>query len=77
MIFGCLCKGVLENITNNESSVVEDFKNLSSKVAPGMSTTFWIIFKPEERKEYSEKLIIETERERFFVPIIAKDRFGL
>ncbi|KAM4638310.1 hydrocephalus-inducing protein homolog [Amazona ochrocephala] len=41
------------------------------KVAPGMSSTYRILFKPDEDKDYFEELIIITEREKFFVPIRA------
>ncbi|XP_033917207.1 hydrocephalus-inducing protein homolog [Melopsittacus undulatus] len=41
------------------------------KVAPGMSSTYRILFRPDENKDYFEELIIITEREKFFVPIRA------
>uniref|UniRef100_A0A8V5GBQ2 HYDIN/VesB/CFA65-like Ig-like domain-containing protein n=1 Tax=Melopsittacus undulatus TaxID=13146 RepID=A0A8V5GBQ2_MELUD len=41
------------------------------KVAPGMSSTYRILFRPDENKDYFEDLIIITEREKFFVPIRA------
>ncbi|NXG68880.1 HYDIN protein, partial [Baryphthengus martii] len=41
------------------------------KVAPGMLSTFRILFTPEENKDYFHQLICITERERFIVPIRA------
>ncbi|XP_033929927.1 hydrocephalus-inducing protein homolog [Melopsittacus undulatus] len=41
------------------------------KVAPGTSSTYRILFRPDENKDYFEELIIITEREKFFVPIRA------
>ncbi|KAM4614098.1 hydrocephalus-inducing protein homolog [Discoglossus pictus] len=41
------------------------------KVAPGMASTFRIVFTPEENKDYSHDLICITEREKFVVPIRA------
>ncbi|XP_061325296.1 hydrocephalus-inducing protein-like [Pezoporus flaviventris] len=41
------------------------------KVAPGMSSTYRILFRPDENKDYFDELIIITEREKFFVPIRA------
>uniref|UniRef100_A0A672UG67 HYDIN axonemal central pair apparatus protein n=1 Tax=Strigops habroptila TaxID=2489341 RepID=A0A672UG67_STRHB len=43
----------------------------SHKVAPGMSSTFRILFTPEENKDYFHQLICITEREKFIVPIRA------
>ena len=47
-------------------------RKTSSRVASGMSIEYIITFTPEERKEYKCDLIVETEREKFIVPIIAK-----
>ncbi|XP_075367152.1 hydrocephalus-inducing protein homolog [Mycteria americana] len=41
------------------------------KVAPGMSSTFRILFTPEENKDYFHQLTCITEREKFIVPIRA------
>ncbi|XP_044126636.1 hydrocephalus-inducing protein homolog [Bufo gargarizans] len=41
------------------------------KVAPGMPSTFRILFTPEENKDYVHELICITEREKFLVPIRA------
>uniref|UniRef100_A0A8B9BFH4 HYDIN axonemal central pair apparatus protein n=1 Tax=Anser brachyrhynchus TaxID=132585 RepID=A0A8B9BFH4_9AVES len=41
------------------------------KVAPGMPSTFRILFTPEENKDYFHELTCITEREKFIVPIRA------
>ncbi|KAM9374294.1 hydrocephalus-inducing protein homolog [Phaethornis superciliosus] len=41
------------------------------KVAPGMVSTFHILFTPQENKDYFHQLICITEREKFIVPIQA------
>uniref|UniRef100_A0A663MY75 HYDIN/VesB/CFA65-like Ig-like domain-containing protein n=1 Tax=Athene cunicularia TaxID=194338 RepID=A0A663MY75_ATHCN len=41
------------------------------KVAPGMCSTFCILFTPEENKDYFYQLTCITEREKFIVPIRA------
>uniref|UniRef100_A0A669QXT0 HYDIN axonemal central pair apparatus protein n=1 Tax=Phasianus colchicus TaxID=9054 RepID=A0A669QXT0_PHACC len=41
------------------------------KVAPGMPSTFRILFTPEENKDYFHQLTCITEREKFVVPIRA------
>ncbi|XP_074783220.1 hydrocephalus-inducing protein homolog isoform X2 [Athene noctua] len=41
------------------------------KVAPGMGSTFRILFTPEENKDYFYQLTCVTEREKFIVPIRA------
>ncbi|XP_074751148.1 hydrocephalus-inducing protein homolog [Athene noctua] len=41
------------------------------KVAPGMCSTFRILFTPEENKDYFYQLTCITEREKFIVPIRA------
>ncbi|XP_067276661.1 hydrocephalus-inducing protein homolog isoform X2 [Pseudorasbora parva] len=43
----------------------------SKKVAPGMASTFTILFTPQENKDYIHRLICVTEREKFEVPIRA------
>ncbi|XP_051512768.1 hydrocephalus-inducing protein homolog [Myxocyprinus asiaticus] len=43
----------------------------SKKVAPGMASTFTILFTPQENKDYLHRLICVTEREKFEVPICA------
>ncbi|TRY66369.1 hypothetical protein DNTS_003345, partial [Danionella cerebrum] len=45
--------------------------DVSKKVAPGMSSTFTILFTPHENKDYIHRLICVTEREKFEVPIRA------
>ncbi|KAM6349650.1 LOW QUALITY PROTEIN: hydrocephalus-inducing protein homolog [Podargus strigoides] len=46
--------------------------DVGCKVAPGMSSTFHIVFTPEENKDYFHQLICITEKEKFIVPIWAK-----
>ncbi|NXX95861.1 HYDIN protein, partial [Centropus bengalensis] len=41
------------------------------KVAPGLTSTFRILFTPEESKDYFHQLTCITEREKFVVPIRA------
>ncbi|XP_026722889.1 hydrocephalus-inducing protein-like, partial [Athene cunicularia] len=41
------------------------------KVAPGMCSTFHILFTPEENKDYFHQVTCITEREKFIVPIRA------
>ncbi|KGL84882.1 Hydrocephalus-inducing protein, partial [Tinamus guttatus] len=41
------------------------------KVAPGMPSTFRILFTPEENKDYFHQVTCITEREKFLVPIRA------
>ena len=50
----------------------EKSRKTSSRVASGMTIEYIITFTPEEKKEYKCDLIVETEREKFIVPIIAK-----
>ncbi|CAN2389289.1 axonemal central apparatus assembly [Pristimantis euphronides] len=45
--------------------------DVGHKVAPGMPSTFRILFTPEENKDYVHELICITEREKFVVPIRA------
>ncbi|XP_042653703.1 LOW QUALITY PROTEIN: hydrocephalus-inducing protein homolog [Tyto alba] len=45
--------------------------DMCRKVAPGMLSTFRILFTPEENKDYFHQLICITEREKFIVPIRA------
>ncbi|NXA22511.1 HYDIN protein, partial [Ibidorhyncha struthersii] len=45
--------------------------NVCRKVAPGMLSTFRILFTPEENKDYFHQLTCITEREKFIVPIRA------
>ncbi len=42
-----------------------------TKVAPGMETNFIIRFSPESKTDYNYDIVVETEREKFIVPIIA------
>ena len=53
-------------------SQTEKSRKTSSRVASGMSVEYIVTFSPEEKKEYKCDLIVETEREKFVVPIIAK-----
>ncbi|XP_028813720.1 hydrocephalus-inducing protein homolog [Denticeps clupeoides] len=41
------------------------------KVAPGMASTFTVVFTPQENKDYNQRLICVTEREKFEVAIRA------
>ncbi|XP_062442830.1 hydrocephalus-inducing protein homolog [Rhea pennata] len=41
------------------------------KVAPGMPSTFRILFTPEENKDYFHQVTCITEREKFIVPVRA------
>ncbi|XP_074864560.1 hydrocephalus-inducing protein homolog isoform X2 [Carettochelys insculpta] len=43
--------------------------DMGHKVAPGMASTFRILFTPEENKDYIHQVICITEREKFIVPI--------
>ncbi|MGH0142284.1 UNVERIFIED_CONTAM: hypothetical protein FKN15_002866 [Acipenser sinensis] len=45
--------------------------DVCNKVAPGMASTFNILFTPEENKDYLHKLVCVTEREKFAVAIRA------
>ncbi|KAL0967855.1 hypothetical protein UPYG_G00258380 [Umbra pygmaea] len=45
--------------------------DVCNKVAPGLSSTFGVLFTPQENKDYMHRLICVTERERFEVPIKA------
>nr|XP_025038877.1 hydrocephalus-inducing protein-like [Pelodiscus sinensis] len=45
--------------------------DVGHKVAPGMASTFQILFTPEENKDYIHQVICITEREKFIVPIRA------
>ena len=42
-----------------------------TKVAPGMETNFIIRFSPEAKADYNYDIVVETEREKFIVPIIS------
>ncbi|XP_054031509.1 hydrocephalus-inducing protein homolog [Dryobates pubescens] len=46
-------------------------KGVSQKVAPGMASTYRILFTPEEHKDYCHQLLCVTQREQFPVPIRA------
>ncbi|XP_078688637.1 hydrocephalus-inducing protein-like [Branchiostoma floridae x Branchiostoma belcheri] len=43
--------------------------NVGDKVAPGMASTFRILFTPLEKKDYVHELLCMTEREKFVVPV--------
>ncbi|XP_051884712.1 hydrocephalus-inducing protein homolog [Pristis pectinata] len=45
--------------------------DVGRKVAPGMVTTFKLVFTPEENKDYIHELVCITEREKFLVPVKA------
>ncbi|XP_053355859.1 hydrocephalus-inducing protein-like [Clarias gariepinus] len=45
--------------------------DVCNKVAPGMTSTFTVLFTPQEKKDYSYRIICMTEREKFEVPIRA------
>ncbi|XP_054055083.1 hydrocephalus-inducing protein homolog isoform X14 [Rissa tridactyla] len=45
--------------------------NACRKVAPAMTSTFRVLFTPEENKDYRHQLTCITEREKFIVPIRA------
>ncbi|XP_032891862.1 hydrocephalus-inducing protein homolog [Amblyraja radiata] len=45
--------------------------DVGRKVAPGMVTTFKLVFTPEENKDYFHELMCITEREKFLVPVKA------
>ncbi|GCC34234.1 hypothetical protein chiPu_0012707 [Chiloscyllium punctatum] len=45
--------------------------DVGRKVAPGMTTTYKLLFKPGENKDYIHELICVTEREKFLVPVKA------
>lgn len=47
------------------------FCSAGSKIAPGLEVTFLVKFSPEAKIDYNYDLIMETEREKFVVPIIA------
>ncbi|XP_049719569.1 hydrocephalus-inducing protein homolog isoform X3 [Elephas maximus indicus] len=47
-------------------------KDIGHKVAPGVPSTFRILFTPEENKDYTHLLTCVTEREKFIVPIKAR-----
>ncbi|KAM9191706.1 LOW QUALITY PROTEIN: hydrocephalus-inducing protein homolog [Dugong dugon] len=47
-------------------------KDIGHKVAPGVPSTFRIVFTPEENKDYAHLLTCVTEREKFIVPIKAR-----
>ncbi|XP_078720178.1 hydrocephalus-inducing protein homolog isoform X2 [Lampetra fluviatilis] len=45
--------------------------DVGTKVAPGMASTFRIVFTPEQKKDYTHQLVCVTEREKFMVPVRA------
>uniref|UniRef100_A0A803TEP1 HYDIN axonemal central pair apparatus protein n=1 Tax=Anolis carolinensis TaxID=28377 RepID=A0A803TEP1_ANOCA len=51
--------------------------DVCNKVAPGMPSTFHILFTPEENKDYFHELTCITEREKFIVPIRALGARGI
>ncbi|NXF97015.1 HYDIN protein, partial [Eubucco bourcierii] len=46
-------------------------RDVCQKVAPGMVSTFRVLFTPEENKDYCHQLLCVTERGKFTVPIRA------
>ncbi|XP_054029320.1 hydrocephalus-inducing protein homolog [Dryobates pubescens] len=46
-------------------------KDVCQKVAPGMVSTYSILFTPDENKDYCHQLLCVTQREEFTVPIRA------
>ncbi|KAL8270019.1 hypothetical protein Esti_006052 [Eimeria stiedai] len=55
--------------TRRVRAVTPDSVNFS--VAPGMSATFVVTFHPSDQSSYAYDLVVETERERFLVPLRA------
>ncbi|XP_067327017.1 hydrocephalus-inducing protein homolog [Anolis sagrei] len=51
--------------------------DVCNKVAPGMPSTFHVLFIPEENKDYFHELTCITEREKFIVPIRALGARGI
>ncbi|XP_061450040.1 hydrocephalus-inducing protein homolog isoform X1 [Rhineura floridana] len=51
--------------------------DVCNKVAPGMQSTFRILFTPEENKDYFHEVTCITEREKFIVPIRAIGARGI
>nr|KAG5712964.1 hypothetical protein BaRGS_021758 [Batillaria attramentaria] len=51
--------------------------NVGHKVGPGLPTTFYIQFMPDEKKDYNHELICHTEREKFVVPVQAIGARGI
>ncbi|KAJ7312066.1 hypothetical protein JRQ81_006401 [Phrynocephalus forsythii] len=51
--------------------------DVCNKVAPGMPSTFRILFTPEENKDYFHEVTCITEREKFVVPIRAIGARGI
>ncbi|KAM6946364.1 hydrocephalus-inducing protein homolog [Aplochiton taeniatus] len=45
--------------------------DIGTKVAPGMVSTFTVLFTPQENKDYVHRLLCATERELFEVPVHA------
>lgn len=58
--------------SSRSMSQTQKSRKTSSRVASGMSVEYIITFSPEERREYSCDLMVETEREKFYIPIRAK-----
>ncbi|XP_066439738.1 hydrocephalus-inducing protein homolog isoform X2 [Eleutherodactylus coqui] len=63
----------LVKVTQDSSPYFEVISpnDVCHKVAPGMASTFQVLFTPEENKDYFHELICITEREKFVVPIRA------
>uniref|UniRef100_A0A7M4E0K5 HYDIN axonemal central pair apparatus protein n=1 Tax=Crocodylus porosus TaxID=8502 RepID=A0A7M4E0K5_CROPO len=51
--------------------------DIGHKVAPGMPSTFRILFTPEDNKDYFHQLTCITEREKFIIPIRAIGARGI
>ena len=71
-VFPCKKKGSkFGQTTMSKSMRPEDVDNMTCRVAPGMEISYVIRFCPETKKDYSYDLMVETEREKFVVPIRA------
>lgn len=44
-------------------------RDASSKVAPGMSLSYTLFFRPQSRQDYACDLTVTTEREKFILPV--------
>lgn len=49
----------------------------SGRVAPGIDVVYRLLFSPTEKQDYEYDLVIQTERERFVVPIRAIGARGM
>ena len=58
-------------LTSKTVSKPTDVDIMKSTVAPGMEVSYIVRFIPEAKIDYSCDLLIETERERFVIPVKA------